>query len=102
LAQFSAANYRLAVENDKLRSGGSDISPNPSDAMHEMRCLRGGSMMLDSVPAQLDASLPSFLRTDAMGSGRTGSFTAQNLQAGYGIELQTLFKTRDTLLRHST
>lgn len=82
MAQFSAANSRLAVENDKLRTGGQESVRDPSDVLHEIQCLRGRLAMLEGAAAHLERSSPTKPHTGNLDSILADGF-AQHSQAGY-------------------
>ena len=86
MAQFSAANSRLAVENDKLRSAGQEAARDPSDVIHEIQCLRGRLAMLEGAAAQLEISSPTVPHTGHPASMLADSL-AQDSQAGCVVDL---------------
>lgn len=86
LAQFSAANSRLAVENDKLRTGGPELARESTDVLHEIQRLRGRLTMLEGAAAQLERSSPSVPHTGNLDSSRAASLTPDS-QAGYVIRI---------------
>lgn len=54
LAQFSAANSQLAIENDKLRSGRLELARDHSEVLNEIDYLRSRLSILEGAAVQME------------------------------------------------
>jgi hypothetical protein len=83
LAQFSAANSQLAVENDKLRSGRKELATDHKDVLSEIEFLRGRLALLEGAAAHLERQSPAVLRTTSSENARRSTLRQFDTQSGY-------------------